>query len=154
MAAALDVDASEYKEFAQRLKSADRKLRNATRKTLRDLAKPIAEEVREKGTEPMPSRGGLRSNLRTARITVSITATRVSLQLGGRKHRGGEGQLLQIDSAGILRHPVFARGGDRKKWAWTAQSVPAGTYTKAFQEKRDEVGAELGRQIEEVMREL
>ena len=151
--AALDVDTAEYQAFAKKLKTVDRKLRNATRKTLRDLAKPLAEEVREKGTDPMPSRGGLRANLHTAKISVSVNAAGVSLLLGGRKHRGGEGQLVQIDSSGILRHPVYARGGDRKGWAWTTQSVPQGTYTKAFQEKRDEVGEALGRSIEQVIRE-
>ena len=152
--AALDVDAAEYKAFAQRLKAADRKLRNSTRKTLRDLARPIAEEVREKGTEPLPSRGGLRANLMTARISVTVNNSGVSLLLGGRKHRGGEGQLQQIDSTGTLRHPVYARGADRKKWAWVPQSVPQGTYTSAFDAKRDEVAAELTRQIEDVMRGL
>lgn len=151
----VDVDVSEYQAFTARLKTVERKVQNGLRKRLRDLAKPVTQKVRDEGTQPMPSRGGLNGNLMTARISTSITAAGMSLMLGGRKHRGGEGQLMQIDNDGILRHPIWARAErPRKSWRWTTQAVPQGTYTASFLAQRDEIRDELGKEIADIMREI
>lgn len=167
----MDVDVSDYKRLIAELKGADKKLARGIRKRLRDLARPIAEEVLDVGSRGMPSRGGLSGNLRTSRRSIGITGAGVTMRLGGRAHRGGEGQLYQIDAYGVVRHPVFGRYRKAKvgsksrngitsvrakltKSPWATTKTPQGSYTAAFQAQKNEVRAALGREVEAVMREI
>ncbi len=150
-----EVDVSDYKKLMVDLKGAEKSVRLQMRSRLRSIAQPLGEKVVEVGSRPMPSRGGLAGNLAGARVSVSITGSSVSLRLGGRKHRGGEAQLDQIDGAGILRHPVFGRAGDsRRSWRWTTQGVPSGTYTKAFLDEADQVRDDLAKEVERILEEV
>ena len=158
-----DVDVSEYKALVSRLKDADKKLAAGVRKQLRELAKPVAAEVIREGTDTLPQRGGLADNILTARVKVTTNAAGMSLFLGGRGHRKGEGQLRQIDETGQIRHPVFGRfrtvtdrfgNTDVKKNPWAITKTTPHQFTAAFERHRDEVQDALGAEIEKVMRGL
>lgn len=169
-----DIDLSEYREMSKKLKSAAPQVRAAMRKSLRDLAKPISEKVREEGARTLPRRGGLGSNVLSARITVGINAGGVSLLLGGRKKRKGEGQLRQIDDSGLIRHPVFGRvrkvgrlkrgkltagrtvtsASGWKKSPWSVTRTAPGQYTAAFLRRKEEVQDALGDEVGAILRRL
>jgi len=151
--AALDVDVAEYKEFAARLKSADRKVANALRKRVRDAGQPLAEGIREDGPEGLPQRGGLVEFLRAAKASVSLTQTRAAIRLTGQR---GTRTLVTSDlnaiNRGRRRHPVFAVAGRRA--GWVNQAVAAGTYDAAI-EKHSEVALDqVARALDDVMGEL
>ena len=144
------------------------------RKSLRELGKPIAETVREEGARTLPKRGGLSGNVMSARITVGINAGGVSLLLGGRKKRKGEGQLRQIDDSGLIRHPVFGRvrkvgrlkrgkltagrtvtsASGWKKSPWSVTRTAPGQYTAAFLRRKEEVQDALGDEVGAILRRL
>lgn len=161
------VDLDAYKAAAKRVKAADEQLQRDFRAKLRDVAKPLGEQVIVEGAEEMPSRGGLRERLKTGRATVNASSLRVTLSLAS-----SSGVHLEPINRGKLRHPVFAahqatkrsakqtalasdgtlKGVSlrkavnkvrRKGWAWVGQDVPAGTYDKAFEGHKDEVVEQL-----------
>lgn len=142
--AALDVDASEYKAFAQKLKAADKSVARSLRKRLREAGKPLSEGVLEDGPDGLPSSGGLADWLRQSKGTVSITQARLEIKLA----RGGRHDLGAINR-GQLRHPLF---GNRR--VWFAQSVEAGTYDKAFEKHAEQALPEVERVLDDIMREI
>lgn len=142
--AALDVDASEYKAFAQKLKAADKSVARSLRKRLREAGKPLSEGVLEDGPDGLPSSGGLADWLRQSKGTVSITQARLEIKLS----RGGRHDLGAINR-GQLRHPLF---GNRR--VWFAQSVEAGTYDKAFEKHAEQALPEVERVLDDIMREI
>ena len=109
--AALDVDASDYKAFAQRLKAADRKVASGLRRRVRDASKPLAEAVAKDGPEGLPESGGLADWLRQAKPSLSMTQTRVAIKLTGMVGtRTRKTSDLNAINRGRLRHPVYALG--------------------------------------------
>ena len=151
---ALNVDTSDYKAFAVKLKGAERTVKNSLRKRLRDAGKPLAEAVAEDGPEGLPSSGGLADWLRSsAKPSLSMTATRLAVKLtGGTGSRTGRTSDLGAINRGRLRHPVYARPGRRAGWA--NQGVTAGTYDKAIEKHADEALPEIEKVLDDVMREL
>lgn len=137
------VNAEDYTRLAAKLKTADKAIARGIRKRLRAVAKPTGTEVVARGSEDMPATGGLRARLQGSRVTVSLTARAVAFRLGKK------GAYLAGPEKGTVRHPVF---GHRKAWAGT--SVPAGTYSSAFQDQAAKVQAALAQEVEAVMREL
>ena len=142
--AALDVDASEYKAFAQKLKGAEKSVARKLRKRLRDAGKPLAEGVTQDGPEGLPSSGGLADWLRQSKGTVSMTQTRVEIKLS----RGGKHDLGAINR-GRLRHPLY---GNRR--VWVGQSVEAGTYDKAFDKHAEQALPAIERVLDDIMKEI
>ncbi len=169
-----DIDLSEYKEMSAKLKKAAPEIRAALRKELRDLGRPIGEKVREEGARSLPKRGGLSGNVLSARLSVGINAGGISLSLGGRKKRKGEGQLRQIDDSGLIRHPVFGRvrkvgrikkgkltagrtvtsASGWKKSPWSITRTAPGQYTAAFLRRKEEVQDALGDEVGAILRRL
>ncbi len=142
------VDASDYAQFAAKLKDADRQIATAVRKELREVAKPIAQEVVREGSVSLPHRGGLSANVESARTTINVLASGVALSLGGRAHRKGEGQLRQIDENGQIRHPVYA---NRKVWAVT--KTEPHRFTESFLAHKDQAVAALSGEITRILKE-
>lgn len=142
--AALDVDASEYKAFAQKLKAADKSVARSLRKRLREAGKPLSEGMIEDGPDGLPSSGGLADWLRQSKGTVSIMQARLEIKLS----RGGKHDLGAINR-GMVRHPVF---GNLR--AWVGQPVEAGTYDKAFEQHADKALPEIERVLDDIMREI
>lgn len=134
--ALVEFSTGEWKEFFARLKSADKKVAAGVRKQLRGAAKPLADRVKTKGAEPMPHRGGLSAYLAlTARPRVSITQWGISLEL---RDPGKHGVSLADLNAGRLKHPLFGL-----RSTWIDQSVPAGSWTDAFDAAADDLREEL-----------
>ena len=139
-----EVDASDYKALAVRLKALDRKLAARVRARLREIGKPLGEEVIREGAEAMPARGGLRERLVTGgKVGVSTLRSSVAIRL--QEHRG-----IQLGplNRGKLRHPTFNGA------PWVSQPVPAGSYSAAFQVRRDEVAREVMDEMTRLLEEL
>jgi hypothetical protein len=139
----VNIDASDYDRFVAKLKGADKKVANAIRRRLREAAKPISEHVREQGSDPMPSRGGLRDRLRGAKVSTALRQSGVDIWIGNRR----KSQISPIDRSGLLRHPVYGK-------AWTSQAVPSGSYSDAFQSVPPEARAEFEKVFRDVFKEL
>ena len=120
---ALEVDVSDYKAFYERLKAADRSVQSSVRRRLAQVGKPLAEAIVRDGPEGLPEGGGLTQWLRAAKGSVSVTKTRLTIQVS----KGRKSDLGALNR-GMLRHPVY---GNRRRWA--LQGVAAGTYDKAFE---------------------
>ena len=151
--AALDVDASDYKAFAQRLKAADRKVASGLRRRVRDASKPLAEAVAKDGPEGLPESGGLADWLRQAKPSLSMTQTRVAIKLTGLKgSRTQKTSDLNAINRGRLRHPVYAVDG--RKAGWVNQAVQAETYNAAIEKHSVDALSDIGRVLDEVMGEL
>ena len=151
--AALDVDASDYKAFAQRLKAADRKVASGLRRRVRDASKPLAEAIAKDGPEGLPESGGLADWLRQAKPSLSMTQTRVAIKLTGMVGtRTRKTSDLNAINRGRLRHPVYARPG--RKAGWTNQRVAAGTYDAAIEKHGADALSEIEKVVTDVMEEL
>lgn len=113
-------------------KAAGKDLRKQVRDAMKAAAGPLGEHVVSEGAEAMPSRGGLQARIRASRGTISARLTgsnpTVVVQLRNRQ-RDALGGL----NAGVVRHPVFQTG------RWVSQSVPAGSFTAAFERHAPEV---------------
>lgn len=139
-----EVDASDYKALAVKLKALDRKLAARVRGRLREISKPLGEEVIREGSEGMPARGGLRDHLMTGgKVGVSILRSSLTIRLQERS-----GIQLEPLNRGKLRHPTFGRE------PWVSQSVPAGSYSAAFLARRDEVAREVMDEMTQLLEEL
>ncbi len=150
---ALDVDASDYKAFAARLKTAEKSVKASLRKRLREAAKPLSEAVAQDGPEGLPQGGGLADWLRQAKPGLAMTQTRMAIKLTGLKGlRTGKTSDLNAINRGRLRHPVYAQPG--RKAGWVNQSVEAGTYDKAIAKHADAALDEIGRVVDDIMKEI
>jgi len=138
------VDADQYRTVAAKLKD-DKQLKRAFSKRLRTSARPALEAVLAEGAEKMPRRGGLARHM--------VDAGRVSLSQAGAGIAGvlsnKRAALGRVDSSGLVRHPLFGR---RKHWF--ATSVPAGTFSEAFESRADEIRAEVARAFDDVAAKL
>lgn len=145
-------NADDFGNFADATRGAEKKVQNAIRKALREAGKPLAASVIREGSEPMPARGGLRAQLQQGKPSVLSTfgkTPRVTLKLATRKGHG-----LDTINRGVLRHPVYPHGSDRKKWKWTRQNVPGGTYTAAFEKHAPDVRRQALKAMEQTLDEI
>ena len=150
---ALDIDASDYKAFAQRLKAADRKVASGLRRRVRDAAKPLGDAIAKDGPEGLPSSGGLADWLRQAKPGLSMTQTRMAIKLTGLKgSRTQKTSDLNAINRGRLRHPVYAQPG--RKAGWANQPVQAGTYDAAIDTHGAEALEDIARVLDDVMKEI
>lgn len=131
----------ELAELGAALKDAgDRDLTNRVRAAMRGVAKPVGVRVLRTGAESMPHRGGFSSRVasqgRAGLATALVSGTlHVTLTLSNK------GADLKSLDAGILRHPVFKRGDGKARWV--RQSVPEGTFTRAFETEAPLVAREV-----------
>ena len=137
------VQAEDFTQFAAKLKGVDRKVRNASRKALREAAKPLAAEIVPEGVEDYPA--GLAAHVVATggKAIVSQTSTGVRVILGKRK-----GPQIGRMNSGNLRHPTYGHK------PWVAQDIPADTFTAALEKRlpdmRDAVSDELHKLIEKL----
>jgi len=146
------VSANDYKEFAAKTKGADKELARDIRKELRDIGKADGDEILNEGVEPLPHRGGLAAWIvAKAKVTVSITGTRLEFALGMK----AKDLIPRLDAKGILRRPVFARPErTRQQWGWANQEVKSHTWTDAFMNHKDEMVAGMSTAVENALRRL
>ena len=109
--------------------AADRDLTNRVRKSMRDVAKPVGERTLIGGAERMPRRGGFAARVRD-RGKVGVTSAIASRTVHVTLTLNNKGANLRSLDAGDLRHPVFARPDQPRRWV--RQSVPAKAFTMAF----------------------
>lgn len=129
------VDASDYREFAARLKQAPKEIQREIRADLRKVSKELGQEVLEAGAEQMPQRGGLAEwILARGRVGVSITGIRMELALGMPK----KSLIELLDSKAFVRHPVF---GHRDRWK--DNPVPGRTWSDDFAKRGEEMAVKL-----------
>lgn len=142
----MQVDASDYREFAAKLKQAPKEIQREIRADLRKVSRELGREVLEAGAEPMPQRGGLAAwILARGRVGVSITGIRMELALGVPK----KSVIAQLNNKAYVRHPVF---GHRDRWE--NNPVPGGTWTDDFLKRGPEVVQRVAPAIERAMRRL
>ena len=172
------IDVRQYKEAAAKVRKAEASLTKKFKAELANVAKPLGEDVVREGSEPLPSRGGLRELIRSrSRISVSPTSQGVALIVRNPKVK----QLGSIDSKGVVRHPVFgrlagsargmlagaraaglsgrsasraARMQRRGGWAWVAQSVHGRTFSKALDERKDDAARRVMAVAEATLRQV
>lgn len=141
----VQIDAGEYKEFSRQLRAADRGVRLAIRKRVREAGKPLSESVVRQGAEGMPARGGLREQfLRRGNAKLSQTQSSIRIVLG----RKGS-YIGSVDRTGRVRHPLF---GDREHWYTTR--VTASTWRDAFEDHKDEAIDTVSKALVDVVKEL
>lgn len=146
------VSANDYKEFAKKAKGADKELAREIRGELRDLGRADGDQILKEGVEPLPHKGGLAAwILATAKVSVSITGTRLEFALGMK----AKDLIPRLDSKGVLRHPVWGRPDrTRKEWGWANQEVKDHTWTDAFMHHKDEMVASMSTAVERALRRL
>lgn len=139
----VSVGMDDYERFRAWAKQADRKIAAGQRKRIRQIGAEMAREVMAEGAEGMPAGGGLRERLVGGKAAVQMLAAGVRIRLGAK----GAG-VGRIDSTGTVRHPTY---GNRKAWAST--EVEPGTWTKAFEERADEVRTAVREELDSILRE-
>ncbi|MBK7823553.1 MAG: hypothetical protein IPJ61_21440 [Tessaracoccus sp.] len=146
------VSAKDYKEFAAKTKDADKELAREIRKELRDLGRADGDQILNEGVEPLPHGGGLAAWIvATAKVTVSITGTRLEFALGMK----AKDLIPRLDAKGILRHPVWGRPErTRKEWGWANQEVKGHTWSDAFMNHKDEMVTGMSTAVENALRRL
>jgi len=137
------INADEFKAFAAKLKTVDRKLKTRLRKRIRQVALAEGPDIVQEGADGLP--GGLGEHVvaKGARPTVSQTATGVRLVLG--KKAGP--QIGKLDE-GSVRHPTYGRP------PWVEQAIPAGTFTEAIEKRADKLREGVAKEVESIMKEL
>lgn len=139
------IEPQEYREFSRQLRQAERGLRLAIRKRVREAGKPLSEAMVREGAQGMPARGGLQEQfLRRGNAKLSQTTTSIRIVLGRRGSYIGS-----VDRTGRVRHPLF---GDREHWYSTP--VPAGTWRDAFEDHKDEAIDTVSKALVDVVKEL
>ncbi len=139
----VSVGMDDYERFRAWAKTADRKIAVGARKRIRAIGGDLAREVMAEGAEGMPAGGGLRERLAGGKVATQMLAAGVRIRLGAK----GAG-VGRIDATGTVRHPTY---GNRK--AWAATEVEPGTWTKAFEERADEVRTAVREELDSILRE-
>lgn len=146
------VGGDDFGQVAATFKGGDKVLRREVGKSLRSVAKPLGERVVRAAAESMPKRGGFAGLVADARIGIRFSASSspsVQLLLKDRSNHD-----LKALEAGILRHPVFMRGGDRKGATWRAQKVPSGRFTSAFNSEAPKAQREVMEAVQATLDEI
>lgn len=148
----VSIHADDYRKFYELTKSADRNIRIAARKRIRESAKRYGTEIVSEGSRAMPRRGGLADYVAAKghTPTVSQTATGARLVLGKKA-----GPQIGRMNDGNLRHPLFGRRkSEAGKSLWVDQSVPAGSWTEAIQKRLPDIRDDVAKELDSVLKEL
>jgi hypothetical protein len=126
-------------EIGARLRAAgDVGITRVVRQTIRGAAKPLIPIIQESARESLPKAGGMNNYVarRRPRTQVKFGARTAAVRIVYK------GKGAPSDN-GPWRHPVFAKGTDRRAWKWVPQEYkPAeGWWERA--EKRGTPPAEL-----------
>lgn len=165
----IDVDTAGYRRAVVGLRVlADKGLTNAVRRGLRDVAKPLGDDMIAGGARAMPHRGGLSARVASSRVGLRTGMTggnpSVEIQL-----RQPQGYRLDAMDKGRIRHPVFEghhlartathKGrkyrvqGPRLRSRWVGQNVPAKSLTTPFLEGAPKVRQSLVREVQKAVDE-
>jgi hypothetical protein len=126
---------AELHQLGAALKAAPRELKRELPRAMKQVALPMAREVKTTGAGRLPKRGGLAAYIASARITIKTRTTgrQAGVRIeGGKTKTGGKVDLPHID-AGALRHPVRQRSVEKaagRKPLWVSQSVEPGFWSE------------------------
>lgn len=152
MARRVGIDVEDYRLFYKLTRDADKKVRLAARKRLRESAAKFGPEIVTEGAKKMPRRGGLAAYVaeKGANPTVSATATGARLVLGKKA-----GPQIGRMNAGNLRHPTFGRkkSADGKS-LWVAQKVQGGSWSYAADKRMPKIRREVAKEMQAMIKEL
>lgn len=128
--------------LAQRLKEADRPLRNELLRRVRTAGQAAIPDVRKSALETLPRRGGLAERVagQVYRVQASYAGAGTRVRIAGQ----GMKELDDID-AGRLRHPVW---GNRT--VWRQQSVKPGFFSETIRRRTPKIRTEIERGMAEV----
>lgn len=130
------------------------------RKRLHTSVKPPVRKLipltRAEARRVLPKGGGLAERTAKAPQRVKVATGRdpgVSLVVAGNR------SAARATNRGTFRHPVFARGGDRKQWAWVSQQVRTSQWfdrpaSRALPEVKDAVLQALEDMAREIVEEI
>ena len=159
------------KQLAARMAAADKELRRQLRKAMREAADPVVGAVRE-AIEASPSGhdGTLRGEVsRTVSASVSITASRVTLEIVSRGSLmpEGKGNLpAYLNDDKRWKHPVYGRAiaeieaqvtgrGHGRGWTWVKQSShAAGWFDQTIRDRAEDLRRAVQAAMEETARKL
>jgi hypothetical protein len=133
MASQIRVDTAQFQKAAQALSAADVAIRKEYTKTLRDVARPFANDVLVTGASGLPRRGGLSFRVASSRPNIQVSSMRVAVAFGGPYSRGLKGM-----DQGVIRHPVFDRRKrtlkhPKGKRVWVNQKIRSHLFTTPFE---------------------
>lgn len=138
--------------------TANKELRKELTRGLRQAAKPMVLEAKRAAGQQLPQHGGLAARVARSRFSVQTrTSGRrlgVRIAANGPKDQGGRKLNIQTLNRGVVRHPVYARGSDRDKWAWVEQKIKPGWFDDTLTRQRPRVQGELIKVIDEVARKV
>jgi hypothetical protein len=145
----------ELDKVAAALKAAGEKdLQKAVSAAMRKVARPAGLRVLEVGAQGLPRRGGLAAYVaRTGRINVSnsLAGTTASVTIALKN----KGVRFAAMNRGVLRHPVFARPDtSRSEQTWRQQSIPAGLFTRVFDEQAPLLRTEVLKAANDVLTDV
>lgn len=132
------VQSADYARAARAMRGADAVIRREFSAALRKVAKPVGQQVLVDGAAKLPKRGGLSARVAGAKIGVQAGVMKATVSL-----KTKQGYDLKGIDAGIVRHPVFERGGRKKGQPWKAQAIDVGVFSDEFDKHADEVRDEL-----------
>ena len=144
MASQIRVDTAQFQKAAQALSNADGAIRKEYTKTLRDAARPFANDVLVTGAAGLPRRGGLSFRVASSRPNIQISSMRVAVAFGGPYSRGLKGM-----DQGIIRHPVFdqrkktLKHPKKGKRVWVKQKIRPNLFTTPFEAGADRLRPQL-----------
>jgi hypothetical protein len=149
----MPVDGTEqFKAAAHALnEAADKGIRREVYAAFRRVAKPLGEQIVEKGSQRLPRRGGLAARVAAAKVGQSNATTGKNPSVAIRV-RAREGYDLKSVDAGTLRHPVFARAGRPR--VWSATKVNPNAFTAPFEGGVDQVRTEVLAALERVAEQI
>lgn len=142
----------EMVRLARRLKEAGNKdLSREMRKGTRNALKPLRNALPTSARKKLPRKNGLAEIVAKSKLSVT---NRAGGQREGTRLTAKNAYSLQKMDEGEVRHPVYARNPDRKKWAWKTQKVEPGWATEPFEKLAPEARAEMEKAMEIVIAKL
>lgn len=146
--------AEDFYALSKALKAAGRlELRRELNAEMRKAAKPLIAKTRAAALEKLPHRGGLAAQVakEPQRVQVRTGQATAGVRIVVGRKKGG----AQSANKGVIRHPVFARGGKEK--VWVNQTVPSGWFDDTLQHwapiiARPAVEAAMSNIVEKVVR--
>ena len=134
MASQIRIDTAEFQKAAPALRNAGGTIRKEYAKTLRDVARPFANDVLITGASGLPRRGGLAFRVASSRPNIWASSMRVTVTFGGQYSHGLKGM-----DEGVIRHPVFdhrkrtLRHPQKGKPRWVSQKIRRNLFTTPFE---------------------
>lgn len=165
----IEVNVEDYQRLSRSLRGADPLIKKEFTKALRDIGRPFGRFVLVAAGSQLPQRGGLGYRVASARVTVTVSTMRATVNL-----KSKEGYDFKQMDTGWLHHPVFAKAhGERTlrshaaqariasgvsnaadAWTWVKQRIRPNVFTDPFEQGAPMIRAEMLEAGQRVLRQL